>query len=102
MAKAKIVKRKKRIRVEGIATLLLTFGIFSYLGAKFFLQSYNYSLTCKKTEIVEKANSLQQEVAKLESEVNELQNRERVLAVAGEDNIKTNQENVTVVGNEEQ
>lgn len=102
MAKAKIVKRKKRIRVEGIATLLLTLGIFSYLGARFFLRSYNYSLANQKTEVVEKANGLQETVAKLESEVNELQSRERVLAMAGEDNIKTNQENVTVVGNDNQ
>ena len=47
MAKAKIVKRKRRLRIEGLATLLLTLSIFGYFGAKFALKSYNITLQLK-------------------------------------------------------
>ena len=103
MAKAKVLKvKRRRFRVEAVATLLLTLAVFSFLGAKIFLSRDNYSLSCKKTEIETKMTSLKEEVASLESDVNELQNRDRVLSVAEKDNIKTNQDNVTVVGNDAQ
>ena len=50
MAKAKIVKRKRRLRIEGLATLLLTLSIFGYFGAKFALKSYNITLQLKAQE----------------------------------------------------
>ena len=58
MAKAKIVKRKRRLRIEGLATLLLTLSIFGYFGAKFALRSYNITLQLKAQESEQKANTL--------------------------------------------
>ena len=58
MAKAKIVKRKRRLRIEGLATLLLTLSIFGYFGAKFALKSYNITLQLKAQESEQKANTL--------------------------------------------
>lgn len=97
MAKAKIVKRKRRIRVEALASLMLTLSIMAFLGAQYGLKSYNYSLSVKKNEIEQQAKELEEKVADLQTEVTELQNRERVLSVAEKENIKTNQDNVTVV-----
>ena len=58
MAKAKIVKRKRRLRIEGLATLLLTLSIFGYFGAKFALKSYNITLQLKAQESEQKAKHI--------------------------------------------
>lgn len=97
MAKAKIVKRKKRIRLEGLATLMITLAIFSYLGAKFGLQSYNYLLQRQAQKTEAKAGTLKETVANLQNEVSTLQNRDRVLGMAEDEGIGSNQENVVVV-----
>ena len=94
MAKAKIVKRKRRLRIEGLATLLLTLSIFGYFGAKFALKSYNITLQLKAQESEQKANTLKEDVANLED-------RDRVLGMAEKEGIKTNQDNVVVVDKDE-
>ena len=98
MAKAKLVKRKKRLRIDRLASMMMVLAICLFLGAKYGLQSYNYSLSLKKTQIEAKNKELSQAVAELQSEVTNLQSREHVLSVAEKDNIKTNQKNVTLIG----
>ena len=98
MAKAKLVKKKRRLKVEGIATILFTLAIFAYLGATFGLRSYNIVLQQQAQKIESKASTLKEAVANLENEVNTLQNHDRVLGMAEEDGIKTNQENVVTIG----
>lgn len=100
MAKAKLVKKKKKLKIEGVATLLLTLSIFGYLGAKFGLKSYNILLSEQAQKVEEKAGTLKEAVANLENEVNTLENRERVLGMVEEEGIKNNQENVVVIGND--
>ena len=97
MAKAKIVKRKRRLRIEGLATLLLTLSIFGYFGAKFALKSYNM----KAQESEQKANTLKEDVANLEADITKLEDRDRVLGMAEKEGIKTNQDNVVVVDKDE-
>lgn len=97
MAKAKIIKKKRRIRIEALASLLLTLSMVAFFAAQYGLKSYNYNLSVKKNEIEQQAKELEEKVADLQTEVTELQNRERVLSVAEKENIKTNQDNVTVV-----
>ena len=99
MAKAKIVKRKRRLRIEGLATLLLTLSIFGYFGAKFALKSYNITLQLKESE--QKANTLKEDVANLEADITKLEDRDRVLGMAEKEGIKTNQDNVVVVDKDE-
>lgn len=101
MAKAKLVKRKRRLRIEGIATLMLSLAICCYFGAKFGLKSYNMTLQLQAQETEQKANALKESVASLESEVTELQSRDRVVGMAEKEGIKTNQDNVVVVEDDE-
>ena len=101
MAKAKIVKRKRRLRIEGLATLLLTLSIFWYFGAKFALKSYNITLQLKAQESEQKANTLKEDVANLEADITKLEDRDRVLGMAEKEGIKTNQDNVVVVDKDE-
>lgn len=102
MAKAKLVKRKKRLRIDRLASMMMVLAVCLFLGAKYGLQSYNYSLSLKKTQIEAKNKELSQAVADLQSEVTSLQSREHVLSVAEKDNIKTNQKNVTLVGDDKE
>lgn len=97
MAKAKIVKRKRKLKIEGVATLLFTLAVFTYFGAKFGLQSYNILLQRQAQSIEEKAGTLKEAVANLENEVSTLQNRERVLGMVENEGIGNNQENIVVV-----
>lgn len=101
MAKAKLVKRKRRLRIEGLATLLLTISVFTYLGAKFALQSYNITLQLQAQKSADKASTLKDDVANLEAEVKKLQDYDRVLGMAEKEGIKTNQDNVVVVDNDD-
>lgn len=100
MAKAKLVKKKRRLKLEALATLILTISIFTFVGAKLVLKSYNYNLSNKSQEIQSNMNKLQEEVSSLESEVSTLQNRDSVLKAAEADGIKSNQDNVVVIGKE--
>lgn len=101
MAKAKLVKRKKKLRVEGLATLLLTLAVCFYFGAKFGLKSYNMTLQLQAQKTEAKASALKENVASLQSEVTKLQSMDRVVGMAEKEGIKTNQDNVVVVDGDE-
>ena len=98
VAKAKIVKRKRRIRLEGIAGLLFVLAAVVYLGAKCGLKAYNQGLQKVATQAEEKVTALKNEVGKLEDEVINLQRRDRVVGMAEKKGLKTNQEQVVVMG----
>ncbi|MEG0273718.1 cell division protein FtsL [Amedibacillus sp. YH-ame10] len=100
MAKAKLVKRKRRLRIEAIATLVFTLSIFMYLGAIFGLQSYNIMLQKEAQNIQEKAGTLKAAVANLETDVNNLENRERVVGMVESEGISYNQGNIVTIEDE--
>lgn len=80
---------------------MLSLAICCYFGAKFGLKSYNMTLQLQAQETEQKANALKESVASLESEVTELQSRDRVVGMAEKEGIKTNQDNVVVVEDDE-
>lgn len=100
MAKAKLVKRKRRLRIEGVATLFFTLAIILYLGAKFPLKSYNNSLQKQATAIEQQVVDLRGEVGKLEDVLTNLQNRDRVVSMAEKKGLETNQDQVVIMGEE--
>lgn len=104
MAKAKLVKRKRKrkLRLEGIATLLFTVAVILYFGAKFGLKAYNNELQLRATTIAQEAADLKEEVSKLQNEVTQLQSRDRILSMVEDDDISVNQEQVIVMGDKEQ
>ena len=98
VAKAKIVKRKRRLKIEGISAVLFVIAIAVFLGAKCGLKAYNQNLQKVATQTEEKVSDLQNDVGKLEDEVTNLQRRDRVVGMAEKDGLKTNQEQVVVMG----
>lgn len=101
MAKARLINKKRRIRIEAIATVMFMLSLGVYAGAKFLLKSYNYELAVTSQDIQSEADQLKEDVAALESDISTLQNRDRILGMAESDGIKTNQDNVTIIGDEE-
>lgn len=97
MAKARLIKRKRRLRIEGVLVLLLIASAGLYTLSKICLNSYNIVLSNEQQQTAAQLSEVQSRVNVLKADVNELQERSRVLAMVKEDGINTNQENIYVV-----
>ena len=102
MAKARLIKVRRKVRIEGVLFLvfLVCLGIFTL--AKTGLASYNIVLSNEQQRVAAEKEEQRAAVRLLQTEVNELQERSRVLAAVKEDGIESNQENVYVVGGSEE
>lgn len=102
MAKARLIKVRRKVRIEGVLFLvfLVCLGIFTL--AKTGLASYNIVLSNEQQRVAADKEERRDAVRLLQTEVNELQERSRVLAAVKEDGIESNQENVYVVGGSEE
>ena len=102
MAKARLIKVRRKVRIEGVLFLvfLVCLGIFTL--AKTGLASYNIVLSNEQQRVAADKEDQRDAVRLLQTEVNELQERSRVLAAVKEDGIESNQENVYVVGGSEE
>lgn len=102
MAKARLIKVRRKVRIEGVLFLvfLVCLGIFTL--AKTGLASYNIVLSNEQQRVAADKEQQRDAVRLLQTEVNELQERSRVLAAVKEDGIESNQENVYVVGGSEE
>lgn len=100
MARAKLVKKKRKIRLDRIATLIAILSIATFVMARIGLRTYNYTLSIKAGEKDAVAKELKKTVSSLETEINKLEDRERVLAMIEDDGIKTNQNQVIILGDE--
>lgn len=98
MAKARLIKRRRRLRIEGVLVLMLIVSTGLYALSKICLNSYNIVLSNEQQQTAAQLSEVQNSVNVLKADINELQDRSRVLAMVEEDGINTNQENIYVVG----
>lgn len=95
--KAKIIRKKRRIRYEALAVLFVVCTFACYLWAMIGQKNFNYNLAIeaqnKQLEVAQKKES----VAALRSEANALANRDRIVSMAEADGIKTNQDQVVIL-----
>ncbi len=99
MAKKKIARKAKRhINFKALAALCCFVTFVAFLGVRIGVGYYNHSLSvdCGNRSI--ELSTLRDELSALENEVNELQSRDRVVALASEDGIETNQDQVVIMG----
>lgn len=94
---AKIIKKKRRVRIEAFATLFFFVSIFLYLGSITALKSYNVVLSAQSESTSAQVSDLSERVATLEADVKELSSSDRIIAIAAEDNIKAIQGNVKLM-----
>lgn len=102
MASAKLIKKKKRrVNLRGFVTCFFVFALLVFGMSRIFLKNYNYSLSVRASEAEQKVIELKKSVSTLENEINKLEDRDRVMAVAAKKGIKTNQDQVVMLEDED-
>ena len=84
--------------MEGVLVLMLIVSTGLYALSKICLNYYNIVLSNEQQQTAAQIIEVKNSVNVLKADVNELQDRSRVLAMVEEDGINTNQENIYVVG----
>lgn len=97
IAVAKIVKKKRRLRVERLVSMFFALSIFLYLVSSLFLQSYNMSLSKLDTKRENEIIAAKKDKESMRVAVEQLQNRDRILAVAKDAGIDVNQDSVVIL-----
>ena len=98
---AKIIRKKRTLRIERVAIVLFVFACGLSLVSSLFLRSYNNSLSMQ-------VQKMETEIAKLETAneaaqvaIQNLSTKDRVLTVATEEGLTKNSVNVvTIAGGE--
>lgn len=94
---AKTVKKKRKIRIQAVASLSFFFSFIIYLGSMTFIKAYNYVLSTQVAAIETECNDLQAQVSTLETAVKEMSNYDYIARIAEKDGIKANQSNVKIL-----
>ncbi len=97
MKMARVVRKKRKLRIQGFATLFFMISVCLYLGAMFGLKSYNITLQSQSQELSAQRAQLEEAVKSAELDVKTLQNKDRITAIAEEDGITSNQGQATVL-----
>ena len=93
----KIVKKRKKIRWESVIVTFFLFSFVTYLASVTVLKAQNVVLAKQENQIERTNDKLTNDVANLELEVKQLDNRERVLTIAQEHGLKVNQQSIVSV-----
>ena len=94
---AKTVKKKRKLRIQALASLCFFFSFVFYLGTMTFVKAYNYMLSTQVATIEADRNDLQAKVTNLENIVKEMSNYDYIASIAEKDGIKANQSNVKIL-----
>lgn len=85
MTRAKIKKRKRKLKTGAVASALFVFSMFMFIPVRFWVKSVNYSLSIELQQLNVKKDELKQAVSGLTQEVANLKSKDRVVAIAGEE-----------------
>ena len=99
--KKKSVKRqynnkKRRIRREVILGFVFVLSLAFFVSTKIGLKSYNITLQMQEQKLAAEVNHKQEAVSDLETEVNNLQNKTRLLGML-DSSVKDNQNNIYIM-----
>ncbi|MBB5182914.1 hypothetical protein [Catenisphaera adipataccumulans] len=94
--KKRIRRKKKKFTFERFVKTLFVFAAAFFIGTKFFVYSYNITLSNQDQTLTKKMNKEQEQVDQLTSEVNILQEKSRVLGLLDE-KVTDNQKNIYVI-----
>ena len=97
---AKIVKRKRRLRLEALAAIMMTLALFLQMVSSLFINTKNTSLTMQIQRMNNEIASLKSENQNLNIEIQTLQNKERVYVIAKSAGLSFHEDNVVSVQGE--
>lgn len=98
---AKIIKKKRKLKLQAAASLLFFVSIFLYLGSVTVLKSYNVILSTQASVAGNEKSKLQEQVATLETTVKQLSDSDYIMKIAEANDLKSIQSNVKVLSGEE-
>ena len=93
----KIVKKRKKLRIERLAILMLTLSAVLALASSLFLRSYNNALTMKVQRAENQIAALKIGNDAYRVAIQDLSNKERVLSIAEMEGLAMNQGNVVTI-----
>jgi len=85
---AKIVRKKRKLKVQAVISLFFFLSVFTYLGSMTMLKSYNYVLSAQAETTQQEKEKLQEQVKELETAVKEMSNYDYIAQIAEKDGIK--------------
>ena len=95
---AKIVnKKKRRLNINGFAVIIFTFSLFAWLVSSLLINTINTSLTMKIQLMQDELDALKLENQALVYEINTLENKERIYALAQEAHLSQDSNNIIAV-----
>ena len=97
---AKIVKKKRRrLRLQGIAILFFSFALLAWLATTLFVNTRNASLTVKIQKMNDELAELNKENQTLNFEIQSLENKDRIYEVAQTANMDQIEDNIiSIIG----
>lgn len=97
----KIVKKKRKLRIEGIISLVFVLSILCYFGSVTILRSQNVVKQTQLGEIENDIELLDSDVSNLTLEVKQLDSRDRILEIAEKNGLTVRQEQIVSVAGTE-
>ena len=98
---AKLVKKKRRrLSLNGIAIILFTFALLSWLVSSLLVNTANTRLTMKIQTMNEELAILKAQNQTLNYEISNLESKERIYAAAAEANLDQYTDNIISIAGE--
>lgn len=96
---AKIIKtaKKRKIKIEGLAFILLTFALCSVLFSSLFIKTQKNHLTMQIEDIKTECASLKEANSQLNIEIQNLVSKDRVYEIASDNGLSQDATNVISV-----
>ncbi len=95
------VKKKSHFRYDRIAIILVCLLLIVFVVSRITACVRNHNLAILDNQKTYEITKLQDDVNALKNEVNELMSRDNVVALASEDGITTNQDQVVIMGEDD-
>ena len=84
---AKIVKKKRKLKIHNLLSVVCVLSVIAYLGSAFGLKSMNMSLNYELSQLNSVNQENQKELETLRIEVNKYTEREYLMAVLSDNGI---------------
>ena len=94
---AKIIRKKRVLRIERVAVLMLAFACVLSLASSLFLRSYNNSLSMQVQKMESQIAALEMENEAAQVAIQNLSTKDRVLSMATEEGLTMNSVNVVTI-----
>lgn len=97
MAKKVTVRKHRSLKFEGFASLVFALALTSYLLSSVFLRAYNVHLSVERQNIQNLCAQTQLANNVLSADIQNLGSKDRVMAIATEEGLTANQDNIVLV-----